>query len=514
MWFSRRNFLIYENFEKNNLENSKDNANRVTENSNGYSSSNSIFKTDPDDDSNFKKYNPKIDYKKRTIIGFDPGLTVGIAILDLNGHILSLKSFKEAKYSDVVRQIISHGRAIIVASDVYPPPKMVKKLAASLNAKINSPSNVFTVGSKKEMVDEFLRDRTSNFSPNNAHQRDALAAAIKTYKNYEKKFNLIDKRGKEKNLSFKDIEEVKSLFIDGMPVTKALNFINDSKVIIKTEKSNIDGVLASDLKVVLDSNSDSNSYSNSDSRETLINLKNRIKQHESQIKNQEALIINLRDKNKLLKNKIRKNKRKSSKLKFKLEKLQQDYSNEILLEKKVSSKINIIKKLQESYNNEKALRTKLEEKLKTFNKIKTIEISDKVVPVKIIKSFTKDGINESHHQGELKRGDVVFILNSRGGGSQTATLLSKLSLKAIIISDEMPPQAKEVLENNDIPLIKSSKMGIKMGKDFAIVKSEILDNEIQLWNNKIKKQRNQYEKEKLWNVIDEYRAQRKRDSQE
>ena len=133
----------------------------------------------------------------------------------------------------MVREVISHGHAIIVASDVYPAPKMVKKLAASLNAKIDSPSNVFTVGSKKEMVDEFLRDRTSNFSPNNAHQRDALAAAIKTYKNYEKKFNQIDKRGKEKNLSFKEIEEVKTLFINGMPITKALDFINDSKVYSK-----------------------------------------------------------------------------------------------------------------------------------------------------------------------------------------------------------------------------------------------------------------------------------------
>ena len=105
---------------------------------------------------------------------------------------------------------------------------------------------------------------------------------------------------------------------------------------------------------------------------------------------------------------------------------------------------------------------------------------------------------------------MVFILNSRGGGSQTATILSKLSLKAVIIQDKMPHQAREVLENNDIPIIKSSKLGIKTGKDFAIVKSEILDNEIQLWKKKIKKQRDKEEKEKLWNVIDEYRAKRKR----
>ena len=102
------------------MENSKDDSDKIPENLNYYSSYDSISKPELDDDSNFKKDNPEIDHKKRTIIGFDPGLTVGIAIIDLNGHILSLKSFKEAKYSDVVREVISHGHAIIVASDVYP----------------------------------------------------------------------------------------------------------------------------------------------------------------------------------------------------------------------------------------------------------------------------------------------------------------------------------------------------------------------------------------------------------
>ena len=62
------------------MENSKDDSDKITENLNDYSSSNSISKLEFDNDSNFKKDNSEIDHKKRTIIGFDPGLTVGIAI--------------------------------------------------------------------------------------------------------------------------------------------------------------------------------------------------------------------------------------------------------------------------------------------------------------------------------------------------------------------------------------------------------------------------------------------------
>jgi len=54
------------------------------------------------------------------IVGFDPGLTVGIAILDLNGVLISLESYKEIKKSEIVSHIIAYGRTVLLATDVYP----------------------------------------------------------------------------------------------------------------------------------------------------------------------------------------------------------------------------------------------------------------------------------------------------------------------------------------------------------------------------------------------------------
>jgi len=434
------NYLLSQNFEKNIIDKSRcdlDISNK-----------------------NFEKHEKEKTHKKWVIVGYDPGLTVGIAIIDLNGNILSLKSFKEASHSDIVLEIISRGRAIIVASDVYPPPKMVKKLAASLNSKIFSPPKVMTIES-----------------------------------------NQIDKRAHEKNLSFEEKEEVKYLFIDGTPITKALEIVTGSKSSLKTGKSISNDIFVSD-EVVLDENLDD---------ETLLKLKRRLKRQETQIKNQEGIIKNLRDKNKLLKNKIQREKRKSSKIKFKMEKLHKEYENKVLQEKEIASKINIIKNLQSKYSQEKELREKLEEKLKTVDKIKTVEISHTLVPLKIIKSFTREGIQEAIQKWNLKKGDVVMFCSSRGGGSQTASLLVNLSLKAVIISDKMPHQAKEVLENNNIPVISSSKIKVDLSGDFGLVKSENLNNEIEKWKIKIKDKRSDEEKQKLWNVIDEYRAKRKRE---
>ena len=125
--------------------------------------------------------------QKWIIVGFDPGLTVGIAILDLSGNVISTRSCKEISRSEIIKHIIGYGKAVLVATDVYPPPKMVKKLASTLNSKIYSPTKTFTVSSKTELVDSYLNEVSSAKFPDNAHERDALAAAVKTYKHYQRK---------------------------------------------------------------------------------------------------------------------------------------------------------------------------------------------------------------------------------------------------------------------------------------------------------------------------------------
>lgn len=485
-------------------DNSLNNFNDIDDNkvNNRYFDSSDIIEySNFSDNYTFKQDRDRLDkpenikkHKKWIILGFDPGLTVGIAIIDFNGNIIHLKSIKEASYSEVVREIIFHGRTAIVASDVNPLPKMVKKLAALLNSKTYSPSKVMTVESKNEMVKEYLKETSYDRFPSNAHQRDALAAAIKTYKNYEKKFIQIEKRGHAKNLSFEEIENVKNLFINGTPITKAFEIVLNN---IKQTKTEIG--LDNDVE---DKKLDS---------ETIIKLKRQIKRQETQIKNHESIIKNLKDKNNLLKNEAKNQKRESSQLKSKLEKLHQEYSNQILLNKKVASKINIIKQLQNKYNHEKTLRKKLEEKLLSIEKIKTLEIPDKMLPVKIIESFTREGINEAIICGNIKKGDLVYISNSGGGGSQTASSLANISLKAVIISDKMPHQAKEVLENNNVPVIQSSTLKLDLSQEMALVGSEKLKLQIEKWKDKIKNQRDKQAKQRLWGVISEYRAKRRRD---
>ena len=92
--------------------------------------------------------------KTPIIVGFDPGLTVGIAILDLNGNLLFLSSYKEISKSEIIKTIMKFGRAILIATDVENSPKAVRKLATSLNSKIFSPKNDIPVSRSEEHTSE------------------------------------------------------------------------------------------------------------------------------------------------------------------------------------------------------------------------------------------------------------------------------------------------------------------------------------------------------------------------
>lgn len=101
-----------------------------------------------------------------------------MAILDSHGKILHLSAKKLQTKGDVIKQIMKFGNPLVVASDVSPAPKFVEKIAASLGSKIFYPE--FSMSRKeKERIVEDYEDEI-----NSAHEKDALAAGLKAFKNY------------------------------------------------------------------------------------------------------------------------------------------------------------------------------------------------------------------------------------------------------------------------------------------------------------------------------------------
>ena len=432
-------------------------------------------------------------------MGFDPGLTVGIAILDLCGNVISTKSCKEMARAEVIKYIIGHGKTVLIATDVYPVPKNVRKLASTLNSKIYSPVKTFTVSSKTELVDSYLNEISSTKYPGNAHERDALAAAIKTYKHYQNKLGQIEKRTEKLGLTAEEVDEIKSMVIMDRPISSAIDDV------LKIPERNDDL-----LPQIEEIENDIDSID----EEKLKSIEEAVRKLKHKIKSQERQIHNLKKKNKLIKKDVRHYKKKNSKLENKIEKLHYEYSKDILRKKEISSKVSIIKGLQEKYTQERALREKLEENLRSMKEIRVMELSEKAVPVKIIESFTREKIKEAMDYWTIKNGDIVLLSSSEGGGSQTASLLIDMGIKAVIAVDKMSHPAEEEFEKNMVPVLDANKVDLEMIDEFAVIERDILDKEIENWKARVETRRNKEEKKQLLKMIDEYRAHRRRPSNE
>lgn len=450
-------------------------------------------------------------------------MTAGVAILDLSGVILSVNSFKEASRAEITKHIISFGRTVIVATDVHQPPRLVKKMATSLNSKIYAPYRDLAVSAKNEMVDNYIysgdnrqltrrsRDIEPDLIPQNAHERDALAAAIQGYKKYQKKLEQIEKRALNLEIPSEMVDEVKIMVINEIPITKALNTtLEKLKHPVKphtTDNKDIKSPKFLLKEDILNSDRVSGTFKEDspieDTFEIISGLKNRLKSQENQIRN-------LHKKNSIMDNDLKRYQDEISQLESKIERLHYQYSHNILHQREIATKTSIIRGLQEKYNHEKALRKDLEEQLESIKRIRAMELSREASPVKIIESFSKDGIREATGVWDIKNGDVVLLRSSEGGGSQTAALLIKLGIKAVITADKMSHPARGEFETNMVPLIPLEAVDLKMTDDFAVILSQDLDREIAKWEKDQEEKRKKEDTNKLLKIMDDYRAKRKR----
>lgn len=112
----------------------------------------------------------------RAIVGFDPGVTSGVAILSLGGEVIFLDSFRNAKLDEIIATITNIAKPIIIATDVSPPSRSASRLAKMFGATLYYPTISLTVAEKQTLI--------SKNQVKDLHQRDALASAISAYKTY------------------------------------------------------------------------------------------------------------------------------------------------------------------------------------------------------------------------------------------------------------------------------------------------------------------------------------------
>ncbi|WP_338599831.1 DUF460 domain-containing protein [Sulfolobus tengchongensis] len=140
-------------------------------------------------------YKNKIEFKdkkaeRRLIVGIDPGIEVGISVIDIYGKPVLLTSKRSIDRDDIISLISKEGKAIIVATDVNPLPDTVKKIASKFNARLFIPEKSLSVEEKQRLIEDY--SKLYKLKIDNPHIRDSLAAALKAYYEVENKIRQIE----------------------------------------------------------------------------------------------------------------------------------------------------------------------------------------------------------------------------------------------------------------------------------------------------------------------------------
>ncbi len=137
------------------------------------------------------------------IAGVDPGKTTGIACLDLNGNIISLKSSRFVGLDWLVRQISDIGTPVIIASDKKNSTSLTDKLSAAFNCAVFAPDEDLSTR-RKDMM-------TKNAGAGNMHERDALSAALSAYNAYANKFKQAERLARSSN--YQNVDRLKAMIV-------------------------------------------------------------------------------------------------------------------------------------------------------------------------------------------------------------------------------------------------------------------------------------------------------------
>lgn len=122
------------------------------------------------------------------IVGFDPGTTYGLVLLDLNGNLILIESGKEKSINGIIRTIIKHGNPIAIGWDKKILNKKICQIATKLNLIIFKPIEDLKVKKKKWLIRKFfLKKISKKIKISNKHERDALVSALIALKQIKNK---------------------------------------------------------------------------------------------------------------------------------------------------------------------------------------------------------------------------------------------------------------------------------------------------------------------------------------
>ncbi len=427
---------------------------------------------------------------KNIIVGIDPGTTMGISILDLNGNILALRSGKDISRRDLIKYLANFGSAVMIATDVSPLPKYVEKIANTFNAIIFRPRKSLKISEKQEIVTNYLKNSKKKVI--DAHVRDSLACALKAYLSYQNIFEKIQKRIREMNVDV-PIEKIKVLVMRGYSIYDAISILTFKpeieEVPIPEESQASDNEKLKDLNEKIYHMIDRN-----------LHLKRKVEE-----RNMENI---------QLKKELELHKHQVSELEEQLEAVRSKVFYQLRGERLIRAQTSEINQLRKKITELKKKSSELQEEILKY-KSKSVLLEElqrdvlvnKIIILKFVENFSKECIETV----EFSPNDVVYLRDGSGGGSSTAAQLLAATTKIrAIITNTLSHKAYEKFRNFGITIIPIAEIqeNLKMQEGIYYINRTVFERKLKAYKEKQAEMNRQEAELWLHNLISDYRKRK------
>jgi len=420
--------------------------------------------------------------REHLIIGLDPGIITGLAIIDLDGKLLYVNSKRNWSRNDIISEIMKFGDPILIATDVHPPSSFVVKMASILGAKIAEFGRSLSISEKREIISRYVEDCNLNLDLN-VHEKDALSAALKAFYGFKTLFSKAEAHALE--LGFEGSHKaLRALLIKGYNIKQAIEMLMELKspkesVEIEVENSSVKSSL--DNKVIED-------------------LKRRLSLEEEKVKN-----ISLQRDELMLE--VSKLKAEIERLNSILNAMSNELNYKLKKDREIASLELRLNELQSHYLNIKSECETLRSKVENWHNFFLSVIKGEIIVLKYVKNLTVDDVNNSIRTYNICRGDVVFI--SDFSIFEVEALKKLLDVGCSCIIGFSPPKhVSEAFEDLEIPFIDASSIQLKFFEGYPYVNANVLKDSLIKARNELMEKSSIKRREKFKQLFDEYRKMR------
>lgn len=427
--------------------------------------------------------------RRLLVVGIDAGTTVGIAIADVSGNLVALRSSRGLSRGDVIRYIVEFGKPVLLAADVIPAPSFIEKLSTTLQTQLFTPDKLMAVVEKRELAKSFTAD--SQYRASNAHQRDALAAVAKVFHVYCKKLELLNKRLQESEQRH-SVSEATALVLQGVSVHDALD-----QSIIPAENEKFTS------KPIKPIEPTEKPLTQQELQKIVDRLTRKVESLQRQMEYE--------------RNQHQQSVEHQKKLEKEIQQIQRQLDRSLSVEQREYRRDErILQKEAEIQRLEKKIRTqsfeleRIKRNLTNLKLMRRLEMLGEVQPVIVLSHFSQEEIRRlGERYPQDKKRKVVFIQDPSGGGSSTANQLVQFGVQIVITQGTMSHLALQKFSAAHIPVLDAKSLRITIVDEFAVVDVEQLSLEITKWQEHHQVSEREAAADNLERLIEEYRQERR-----